>query len=116
LLPSRGLLERDVPTFALQENNGDSAGNYHLMDEEFTGGMGIPREITRSWTRDPPEECLFRSAGNCQLRDKESTGGMGLHGNYYPIDEKSTQIQRKRIPPGITSSFTPIQTCKIKMR
>jgi hypothetical protein len=38
-------LERDVPTLALHGINGDSAGNYHHMDEESTGIMGFRREL-----------------------------------------------------------------------
>jgi hypothetical protein len=71
LLPYGGLLECDVPTLALHgskeswkhdhpENvwnamcqhthsihriNGDSGGNYHLMDEESTKGMGFCQEL-----------------------------------------------------------------------
>jgi hypothetical protein len=48
LLPSGGLFERDMLTLALQGITGDSAGNYNLMDEETTGGMVIPPEITSS--------------------------------------------------------------------
>jgi hypothetical protein len=40
--------------------NGDSAGNYHLMDEESTGGMVILPGITSLWTRNPPVKVLFR--------------------------------------------------------
>jgi hypothetical protein len=35
--------------------NGDSAGNYHLLDEESTRGKFIPQGITNSNTRNPPE-------------------------------------------------------------
>jgi hypothetical protein len=38
-------LERDVPILALHGINGKSAGNYHLIDEESTGGMGFRREL-----------------------------------------------------------------------
>jgi hypothetical protein len=34
-----------VPTLALHEINRDSARNYHLMDEESTGGMESRREL-----------------------------------------------------------------------
>jgi hypothetical protein len=34
-----------VPTLALHGINGDSVQNYHLMDEEFTRGMGFRREL-----------------------------------------------------------------------
>jgi hypothetical protein len=34
-----------VPTLALHGINGDSAGNYHLMDEESAGGRGFRREL-----------------------------------------------------------------------
>jgi hypothetical protein len=36
---------RDVPTLALHGINGNSAGNYHLMDEEFTGEIGFRRQL-----------------------------------------------------------------------
>jgi hypothetical protein len=41
LLPFKGFFVHDVPTLALSGIDGDSARNYHLMDEEFTGGMVI---------------------------------------------------------------------------
>jgi hypothetical protein len=44
-LPSGGSLERDVPTHALLGINGESAGNYHLMIEESTGGRGFRWEL-----------------------------------------------------------------------
>jgi hypothetical protein len=50
----------DVPTFSLHEINGVSAGYYHLMDKESTGGLFFPPGIIISWTRNPPEEYLFR--------------------------------------------------------
>jgi hypothetical protein len=65
------------------------------MDKEQTGGMVIPPGITSSWTRNPTEECLFHRELPAQ--------GQGIH-------------PRKGIPPEITSSFTLIQTGKIKMR
>jgi hypothetical protein len=87
LLPSGGLLERDVPTLALHGINGDSAKNYHLMDEESTGGIVIPPEITRSLAMNLTEVCLlppgitrsdtrnqpeeWDSAGNPQLIEEE---------------------------------------------
>jgi hypothetical protein len=37
-------MECDVPTLALHGINGDSAGNYHHIDEESTGRMGFRRE------------------------------------------------------------------------
>jgi hypothetical protein len=57
--------------------NGDSAGNYHYMDEESIGGMVFRQEL---------------------LAQRQGT---------HP---------RKGIPPGITSLFTWIQDCKIKIR
>jgi hypothetical protein len=44
-LPSGGSLESDVPTLALHGINGESAGNYHLINEESTGGRGFRREL-----------------------------------------------------------------------
>jgi hypothetical protein len=38
-------LEFDVPTLALLGINRESAGNYHLMDEESTGGRGFRLEL-----------------------------------------------------------------------
>jgi hypothetical protein len=58
-------LGRDVLTFVLHLTNGDSAGNYHLMDEEST----------EEWD----------SAGNYQLIDEESTRGRDSAGNYQRI-------------------------------
>jgi hypothetical protein len=34
-----------VPTLALHGINGESAGNYHLINEESTGGRGFCREL-----------------------------------------------------------------------
>jgi hypothetical protein len=82
LLPSGGLLERDVPTLALHGINGDYAGNSHLMEEEFTKGMVIQPGITSSWMRNPPVGCLW-----CWELPAQ---GRGIH-------------WRNRIPPGITS-------------
>jgi hypothetical protein len=95
LLRSGGLLEYDVPTLALHRINGDSAGNHHLIDEVYTGGMVIPPGVTRSQTRNTPEECSFPlgitrsetrnppeewdSAGNYRLVDEESNRGKGFH-------------------------------------
>jgi hypothetical protein len=45
LLPSGGLLESDLPTLALHRINGESAGNYHLRDEESTEERGFRREL-----------------------------------------------------------------------
>jgi hypothetical protein len=45
LLPSGLSLESDVPTLTLHEINGESVGNYHLIDDESTGGSGFRREI-----------------------------------------------------------------------
>jgi hypothetical protein len=49
-------LERDEPTLALQGINGDSAGNYQLMEEEVTKGMVNPPGITISETRNTPKK------------------------------------------------------------
>jgi hypothetical protein len=85
LLTSGRFFVRDVPTLALRRINGDSAGNYHLMDEETTGGIVIPTIITSSIMKNQPEECLFRWELPAQ--------GRGIH-------------WRNGIPPGITSSET----------
>jgi hypothetical protein len=73
-LPSGGYLERNVPTLALHGINRDSAGNYHLIDEEFTIGMVIPPGITRSRTRNPPVECLFPPGTRDPSMEWDSTG------------------------------------------
>jgi hypothetical protein len=56
LFSSGGFFIRELPTLALHGISGDSAGNYHLMDEESTGGMVIPPGITSSGTKNPPKE------------------------------------------------------------
>jgi hypothetical protein len=38
-------LEHDVPTLALHGINGESAMNYHLIDEESNEGRGFRREV-----------------------------------------------------------------------
>jgi hypothetical protein len=38
-------LECDVPTLALHGINGESAGNYHLMNEEYFEGRGFRWEL-----------------------------------------------------------------------
>jgi hypothetical protein len=45
IVRSGGRLERDVPTLALHKITGDSAGNYHLIDEESTQGWEFHREL-----------------------------------------------------------------------
>jgi hypothetical protein len=72
-----------MPTLALHEKNGDSAGNYHLFDEESTGGMVIPPGIACSWTRNPAEEFLFHWELTAQ--------GQGI-------------LRRNGIPPGMIST------------
>jgi hypothetical protein len=78
-----------VSTLALHEINGDSAGNFYLMDKESTGGTFILPEISSSQARNLPEKCFFPlgttssgtrnhwrngySAGNYQIMDDEST-------------------------------------------
>jgi hypothetical protein len=50
-------LERDVPSLALHWINGESVGNYHLIDEESTGGRGFCRELpAHRQGMNPPEE------------------------------------------------------------
>jgi hypothetical protein len=44
-LPSGGSLDRHVPILTLHGINGESAGNYHLMNEEYTRGRGFLREL-----------------------------------------------------------------------
>jgi hypothetical protein len=44
-LPSGECLERDVLTLALHGINGDSAGNYHLMDKDSPRGWEFHREL-----------------------------------------------------------------------
>jgi hypothetical protein len=48
-------LERDVLTLALHEVNGESAGNYHLMDEDSARRMGF-RSSYKLMMRNPPEK------------------------------------------------------------
>jgi hypothetical protein len=50
--------------------NSDSAWNYQLTDVESTVRMEFPPGITRSETRNPPEE--WDSAGNNQLMEADS--------------------------------------------
>jgi hypothetical protein len=88
--------------------------------------MVILPGITTSWTRNLPEEWLFRrelpahgrgihlknvySAMNYQLSGKESTTGMGFR-RKLPAYRRGIH-PRKGIPPGITCSSTLIQTGK----
>jgi hypothetical protein len=51
------------------------------------------------------------SAGNYQILDEESTGRMGF--SLELLGHRRKIHPRKRIPPGITSSFTLIQAGKI---
>jgi hypothetical protein len=83
-----------VPILAQHGINGESGRNYHLMDEDSTGGMVIQSGITNSWTRNLPGKRLFR----WELPDH----GREIH-------------RRKGILHGFTSSITLIQTGKIKM-
>jgi hypothetical protein len=70
LLLSGGFFFRGLPTLAFHGINSDSAGNYQLIDVEFTVRLGFPPGITRSGTRNPPEE--YDSAGNNQLMETDS--------------------------------------------
>jgi hypothetical protein len=45
LLPCGGFFISELPTLAIHWINGDSAVNFHLMNEESTGGMVVPRGI-----------------------------------------------------------------------
>jgi hypothetical protein len=45
IVTSGGSLERDVPTLALHGIKWESAGNYHLIDEESNRGRGFHREL-----------------------------------------------------------------------
>jgi hypothetical protein len=71
LLLSGGLQERDVPIHALHGTNGDSAGNYHLMDEESTGGRVIPPGTKN-------EESTGGRVIPPGTKNEESTRGMGF--------------------------------------
>jgi hypothetical protein len=93
--------QMQMTTLAHHGINGDSAGNYHLMNEESNRGiiippkknqlmdeesncrMFIPPEIISSETRTPSEERT--SAGNYQLIDKESTRGRGFRAGIYKL-------------------------------
>jgi hypothetical protein len=70
--------------------NGNSAENYKLKDEdESTGGMVIPQGITSSWTRNSPEEWLFR-------RNLPAQGRVTHRRNGIPQEITSSQT---RNPP-----------------
>jgi hypothetical protein len=84
-----------VPTLAFHRINGDSARKYHLMDEEFPGGIVIP-------------------LGTYYLRDEEPSGGTGFRREL--LAHRQGILSRKGIPREITSSFTLIITGKIIMR
>jgi hypothetical protein len=51
-------LERDVPTLAPDGINRESAGNYHLMDKEFTGGRGLRQELPADWRGIHPRKMI----------------------------------------------------------
>jgi hypothetical protein len=82
-----------VPTLTLHVINGDSAGNFNLLDEESTGGMVIQSGI---------------------ISDEDSTRGMGISW-VLPAHRRGIH-QRQGIPPGMTCSTPLIQAGKIKMR
>jgi hypothetical protein len=65
---------------ALHRINEDSAGNYHLMEEESIGGMVIPPGITSSQTRNPPKE--RDSAGNRSLFSLIPTAKIKMRGKF----------------------------------
>jgi hypothetical protein len=48
LFPTGGFFIQDVPKLALHEMNGDSAGNYHLMDEEWLFHGELPAQDEES--------------------------------------------------------------------
>jgi hypothetical protein len=49
--------------------NRDSDWNYHLIDDESTGGMDVPPGISSSGKRNPSEGCLFRRELPAQGRE-----------------------------------------------
>jgi hypothetical protein len=70
---------------------GNSVGIYQNMDKESIAGIVIKQGITKSWTRNPPEEWV--SAGNYQLMTVGSTEGKDKWDsawNYQVMDEEST--------------------------
>jgi hypothetical protein len=87
----------------LIQDNGSSAGNYLLTDEESTRGNVISPGITSSRTRNPPEECFW----NRNLPEEWDSG------RYYQIIDWEIH-PRKGILPEITSSLMLIQTGEIK--
>jgi hypothetical protein len=85
-----------VPTLALHGIHGESARNYHLIDEESTEGREIPPGITSSYTRNPPEE--GDSTGNYQLIYSDSGPVRSKfaenpsNGNNYRISSSKSYI------------------------
>jgi hypothetical protein len=111
-----------------------SAWNYHLMDEEFNGGQVIPHGSIKSWTRYPPDECLFRqegpcsswtsnlpgewaSARNCLLMYEESTWGKGFHQELPAHLHWFRQVRAKcsEIPNGNNSRITSSNSSMLPM-
>jgi hypothetical protein len=96
-LLSKGFFICGLPTLELQlgavrGKNGitdDSAVNYHLMNEESTGGIVIPPGITSSKTRNPAEEWLFRLKLPAQRQ--------GIHGRNGILPEMTSSYMRN--PP-----------------
>jgi hypothetical protein len=54
----------------IHQTNGNSTGNYQLIEEEFIGRMVILRRITISWMRNLAEECF--SVVNYKLKNAKS--------------------------------------------
>jgi hypothetical protein len=128
-----------MPTLTLHGINGDSAGNYHLMNKESNRGrefhQGIPpRNSTKeSWNHYHPEDVwnamsqhshytgvinpviitLLRTFGT-RYANTHTTWDKWRFCRELPPHEQGIQ-PRKGIPPGIISSFTQIQAGKIKM-
>jgi hypothetical protein len=78
LLPTGGFFVRDVPTLALHGINGDSARNYHLIDEE---------SADHRWGIHPKN---VYSAGNYKLRGEKSFGGIASSETTNPPEEEDS--------------------------
>jgi hypothetical protein len=69
------------------------------MDKESIKGMVIPPGIIHCWTRNPPEEWLFRQELPTNRRGIDQRNGYSAR-NYPLMEAESTRGMV--IPPGIT--------------
>jgi hypothetical protein len=76
-------MERELPTLALHGINGESAGNYHLINEESTGGRGF-------------YNCSSRRSSTSSSEDEEMDWSDNLQGLKDLYDEGRALVLKEQ--------------------